>query len=707
MAVLPNTLNLNNLTVDPKTGHVSFSGLGSGIDWQSAIQGIIAARQAPIDTLNQKISDNQAKISALQDLRTKVTTLKNALSTLKGTVTVDSSSNVFAAKQTFATAARTDGLTASAPGSLIGVTASNAAEAGIHTLEVRRVATAHKLGSTVVADKTADLGYAGSFDITGKNTKTITVSATDSLADIRDRINSANTGVNATGVSASIVQISATEYMLVLTNSSTGQDIVLDNETGGVLNSLGISADGGATFLNELQIAQTARFTVDGLKDADRFESEFVSSTSAQLGSIASSATFPGSFDINVGGDSVTVNYTSTDTISTLATKINDAITLAGGGNAVFDQGVSASVVADGNGYRLVISNPNNAAITFDDTNGLVDGLGLNNDLIIERSSNTVTDVFPGLTLTLFQAEQGTTITLEVAQDQAAIESAVTGFVDSYNDLRKFINEQSLTDPTTGQKSDSAGPLFGSSTLATIKQTLSQILGAGVGGASEDFSVLAQIGIKFVDNSSVADPTENDTLTVDTPTLETALQNNPDDLKRLFAFDFTSSDPRVTLLSFTGNTAYSGTGYTLNLTHDGTNLTGVDFNGVGSSATFNGNILTATSATGANGLKLLYNGTGDANNIQIDFTVGLGAQMSFALDNFLDTTTGTIQADIQGLDDQNTHNSDRIDSLQALLDSQTKTLTQKFINMETALAQAANLQTTLTSMFNAATKSGN
>lgn len=703
MAILPNTLNLSNLTVDPTTGRVSFSGLGSGIDWKAAIEGIIASRQAPIDTLTQKISTNEAKISALQDLRTRVSTLKNAISTLKGTVTVDNTSNIFAAKETFATASRSDGLTATPPASLIGVTASNAAEAGVHTLEVRRVATAHKLGSAIVAAKNAALGYAGSFDITGNNTQTITVSATDTLQDIRDRINNANTGVNATGVSASIVQISSSEYMLVLTNSHTGQDIVLDNETGGVLNDLGISADGGTTFLNELQVAQTARFTVDGLKDADRFESKLVSSNAAQLGSISSGATFPGSFDINVGGDSVTVNYTSTDTLDTLATKINNAITAAGGGNAVFDQGVGASVVADGTGYRLVISDPNSAAITFTDTNGLVNGLGLNNDLIIERSSNTVTDVFPGLTLTLFQAEEGTTITLEVAQNQAVIETAVTGFVDAYNELRQFINEQSLTDPTTGQKSASAGALFGSTTLATIKQTLSQIVGGPVGGVSENFSVLAQLGITFVDNAAVADPTQRDTLKVDSSALETALLNSPEDFKRLFAFDFTSSDPRITLLGFTGNTAYSGAGYTLNLTHDGTALTGADFGGVGSSATVSGNTITATNATGANGLKLFYNGTGDANNIQVDFTVGLAAQMSFALDNFLETTTGTIEADVHGLEDQNTHNSDRIDTLTALLNSQSNILIQKFINMETALARAATLQTTLTTMFDALT----
>ena len=701
MAILPNTLNLNNLTVDPTTGRVSFSGLGTGIDWQAAIQGIIAARQAPIDTLSQKITTNEAKIAALGDLRGLVSTLQNSISKFKGAITVDNSANIFASKQTFATASRTDGLTASAPANLIGASVSNSAEAGVHTLEVRRVATAHKLGGDSFADKTAALGFAGSFNVTGNNSATISISASDTLSDIRDRINNANTGVNATGVGASIVQISATEFMLVLTNSATGQDIVLDTETGGVLSDLGISDDGGATFLNELQIAQTARFTVDGLKDIDRFESKFVSGASTQLSSIASTATFPGSFDINVGGDSVTVNYTSTDTLATLATKINDAITLAGGGNAVFDSGTAANVIADGTGFRLEVANGNSQAITFDDTDGVIAGLGMNNDLILERTSNTVSDVFPGVTLTLFQAEEGTKITVEIEQDQAAVKEAVGGFVDAYNALRQFINEQTLTDPATGQKSVTAGPLYGSTAISTIKQALASIVGSPVGGASEDFSVLAQIGINFVDNDTISDLTLADTLEIDNAALDEALLNNPDDLKRLFAFDFTTSDPRVNLLSFTGKTTYDAAGYVLNLTHDGNELTGADFGGVGSSATVSGNVITATSATGAEGLRLLYNGTGDASNIQIDFTVGLAAKMSFALENFLDSTTGTVETEIQGLEDQNSQNEIRVEHLTALLTSQANILTQKFINMETALAQAATLQDTLNQMFTA------
>lgn len=707
MVTSVSTLNTNNLAVDPKTGRVSFSGLNSGIDWQGVVTSIIAAKHIPIDTLTQKITDNEAKVAALQDLRAKVTSLQTAVSSLRGAITVDGSGDVFKAKQTFASSSRTDGLAATAPASLIGASVTNAAAIGTHTIEVRRIATSEKIGSSTFASQSTALGFAGSFAVTGNNAATITVSATDTLQDVRDRINNANTGASATGVSASIVQVSSTQFILVLTNTTTGQALTLGTETGGVLNSLGLSADGGTTFSNELQTAQTSRFTVDGITDPTRYESKFVSSSSTLINSIATTATYPGSFDVKVGAGTVTVNYTNTDTVATLQGKINTAITAAGAGNAVFDAGTNASVMTDGSGARLVIATTNGATVSFTDTNGLLSGLGINNDLVVTRTSNTVNDVIPGVTLTLFQAEEGTKINLEIAQDQTAVKTAVQGFVDAYNTLRSFINQNALSDPTTGQKSSDAGVLFGSQTLATVKQQLAQMVGSGVGGASAEFSVLAQIGVTFVDNSTISDLTKTDTLQIDQGKLDTAILNNPTDVRRLFSFDFSSSDPRVALLGFTGSTGYNAAGYTLNVTSNGTSVTGADINGVASSATFTGNSITANDQTGANGLQLFYSGTTDASNIQIDFTVGLGAQMFFALDNFLNTTNGLIQADITGLQDQNTQNQSRVDSMESLLDIQKQTLTDRFVNLESALARAQSIKDTLTQLFDAVFNSKN
>ena len=203
-------LNLTGLNVD-NSGRVSFSGLSSGIDYKTAIDNIIAARRIPVDSIETKISANKTKAAAYQGLQSLLGTLQSSVSTLRGAVTFGDTGNAFKAKQAFASVSRADGGTPSAASNLLGVSVTNGAAVGSHTIEVKQVATAHKLGSRNFSSQTSDLGTAsgaaagsvsGSFSINGK---TIDVLATDTLLELRDRINAANSGTSATGVTASIV----------------------------------------------------------------------------------------------------------------------------------------------------------------------------------------------------------------------------------------------------------------------------------------------------------------------------------------------------------------------------------------------------------------------------------------------------------------------------------------------------------------------
>jgi hypothetical protein len=87
-------------------------------------------------------------------------------------------------------------------------------------------------------------------------------------------------------------------------------------------------------------------------------------------------------------------------------------------------------------------------------------------------------------------------------------------------------------------------------------------------GINESFSVLRQIGITIVDKKDVIDPFEANTLKIDDTILDEALLNNAEDIRRLFAFDFKSSDPRVSLVGFNGQTSYNASGYTVNINFD-------------------------------------------------------------------------------------------------------------------------------------------
>jgi flagellar capping protein FliD len=419
-------------------------------------------------------------------------------------------------------------------------------------MEVLNIAKAHKVSSDVVASETTALGFAGTFTVNGTS---ITTNATDTLQDIRDRINNANTGSSPTEVSASIVTAGSGQNFLVLTADKTGTTMTLADTAGTVLQSLGVLT-GAAAIKNELQAATSARFKADGLLDIDRFESDLVGGAATLINSVATAAAFPGTFDVTGAVGTRTISYDANDTITTLKDKIN---------LDTANTGVTASVVTEEGGVRLVLTEGTQAAITLSDTNGLLAGLGVDNGLVLTRTSNTINDLFAGVTVTLFSAEEGTTIKTDVDRDLTQVKSKITAFVTAYNAAKQFINENNLVDETSGEVIAETGILFGNRTLAQIQADLNAIVGGGVAGVDADFSILAQIGVEFVDNTLQTDPTLKDTLKINTTLLDKVLLSNPDDVRKLFTFDFSSSDPRVTLIGFNDATTYTSGGYTLNI----------------------------------------------------------------------------------------------------------------------------------------------
>ena len=122
--------------------------------------------------------------------------------------------------------------------------------------------------------------------------------------------------------------------------------------------------------------------------------------------------------------------------------------------------------------------------------------------------------------------------------------------------------------------------------------------------------------------------------------------------------------------------------------------------------TVSGLSLTATDKTGANGLKMIYNGNSSLSGATINYTVGLGAQINFAIDGFL-STDGVIESELNNLDGQNKLATDRINEMQTRLDLERQSLLTKFQHMETTLATAQNimnsLNSTIGSAFNSST----
>ena len=691
-----------------ENGRVRFSGIGSGIDFGQTVEDLIAAKRIPVDRIEADITSNQERITALQGLRTLLDGLQSSLSGLYGARTVDNSGDIFSRKSAFATTSRSDGQAASQAGNLIGVTVSPTAASGITEVEILQTARAHRIASESFSSTTDDLGTAsggaagsisGTFQINGTE---IQVLATDSLNDLVDRINNANSGVNATGVSASIVSVSSNENILVLTADETGVNMTIGNETGGVLASLGSSADGGTTFVNELQVAQKAQLNVNGLLDNSAYQSAAVTDPAAALSSYTTLAAGAQSFEIRADGVLLgTVNYTNADSLNDLASTIN-AIT-----------GVTASVETVGGESRLKIAADGGGALSFTaDSANAVTELGLTQQqLVIERNSNTVADLIEGVTLDLFQAEVGTTISLDIQQDLNAVKTTLQNFVVAYNEVKVFINQNSpdTVDPENG------GVLFGTSVISDLESRLSSIIGSGADGVSEAFTVFQQVGIEFVDNATLSDPLLADTLTIDDTELDNALLSNLDDVKSLFTFEFSSSDPRVSLIGFDGNAQYSETGYKLNIDFDetdGNSVASANIDGAGAgtndgSVTADGRILTVGDQTGANGLRLFYSGDSDLADVQIDFTVGLGAKLFFELDSLLDPTNGLVEGEITSLEDQNTVAQERADQMLERIERERVRLNERFSRLEATLASLDSQMRSLQAMIDAQNNSNN
>src|SRR5579875_643649 len=704
------SINFNNFNVNSTTGQVTFSGVGSGINFQAIENSIIQAKQIPIDNLQTTITNNQKKITDLQKFQTLLQNFQSALQNMYGAVSADNSTNDFDITGVTTSSSRTDGKTPSPASSLLAVTTTNLASPGTHQIQVLQVALAEKIGSGTFNSQSTDLGTAsggpagsisGDFTINGTD---IAVLSTDNLPDLVSRINAADTGSNPTGVTASIVAISPTQNMLVLTADKTGTPITLgDPNNTGVLAKLGISNNGGSTLLNQLQAAQSAELTADGITDPSKLQSAVEASATAQL-STYTSINSAQSFQIldkngNVLG---TVNYSGTDTLNSLATKIS-AIS-----------GVTATVTQSGSGFQLNISSNAGTKISIgSDTGGIVGALGITNpQMVITRTSNTINDLFAGMTINLFNAEPGTTVNVSLTPNVTQIQSDITGFVQAYNAVRQFINTEHQTNSSTGQASSNSGPLFQDPLMETISAELSGIIGNGTTGVSSAFSSLAQIGITFVDNSTLTDPTLNDTLQIDTSTLNQALLNNLSDVQKLFAFNFSSSNPQVSLLGFTGSTTPSQSGYTLNLAYGSGSLTSANFNGASSgadngSATVSGQTITATSATGANGLQLFYSGNTNLSNVQVNFTVGVAAQLFFVLQSATDPATGSIQNEINGIQTQDTQLQNNISQQQQLLSVYQQSLTQEFNNAETTISNLKDVQATVLQLLNSTSNNNN
>jgi len=304
---------------------ISLSGVGSGFDWQTVLDQLREVEEEQfIQPLEDQKDRQEEVLSAWNTVSTKLSALLSAVQDMEDsddfdlfTTSLSSSSSVDAEN-------------------LLTVTVGSGAAKSRFDIQVTNLAKAEKLQSTSVTSASDSAGWTGTITIEGHD---VTLDG-KSLNELQDEINALNTGSNATGVVASILKVSDSDYRLILTSEEEG--------------AAGIQfTDAPGDYFSTLQAGEDAAFTIDGI------------------------------------------------------------------------------------------------AMT--------------------RSSNTITDAIEGVTLQLHGEDPATTVSLSIDRDEEAVTEKVQTFVDAYNSVVDYINDQF---EYNALDEEAGGVLFGDSQLRSIKNRI-------------------------------------------------------------------------------------------------------------------------------------------------------------------------------------------------------------------------------------------
>jgi len=227
-------------------GSIIASGVGSGLDIEGIVQQLLAAEGQPArQRLDAREQTLQAQLSAFGKFRSALELLREALDPLT-------------------TLARFQGRTTTIGNpALLSATASLDAATGSYSVEVVRLASAHKLASNPYTTADTNVG-SGNLNISvGGDSFTVNIpQSARSLADIASAINSApdNTGVRATLITAN------DGVRMILTANETGaaNTISVTTTGGGGGGGGGGNLNAFVSNLTQITAAQDARVRVDG-----------------------------------------------------------------------------------------------------------------------------------------------------------------------------------------------------------------------------------------------------------------------------------------------------------------------------------------------------------------------------------------------------------------------------------------------------------
>jgi len=419
------------------------------------------------------------------------------------------------------------------------------------------------------------------------------------------------------------------------------------------------------------------------------------------------------------GGASVSISVANGATLTDLAAAINNSGANPGVTATVLDMGASYGV----DRYRLLLQGKNTGStntITIDDGLTTLDGTGgtenfesvtfteaqaAQNAQIrvdgyppgawIERSGNVISDVIPGVTLSLVNSS-ATPVQVTINDDTGAMQEKIESMVGKYNDVIAYIKEQTKYDNTT----QTAGILLGNYAVEIVKSALNAI---GTGNApgfkdpNDPYLNLAKIGITT--DSSETSPTFGQ-LVIDSGKLSQAINDNPDGVANLMSAYFrgVSDDTTGNITYYSALPGITQPGiYNVTATVAGGVITGGTING--HATTISGDTLTGQSGYSEYGLAVKINLVDGTYNGTVRLQVGKNGQFTDKLDDLLSVSSGPVNILINNY-------QDIIDGIDAKIEAETrrvegvrKRLTEQFARVDAILSTLNQQSQYLTSQL--------
>lgn len=289
------------------------------------------------------------------------------------------------------------------------------------------------------------------------------------------------------------------------------------------------------------QLASGSRITTD--------DGAFTSSTDAVLSTGAGSLTF------DVGGsDSFTIDVTAGMTLTELREAINNADDNFGVTANIIDTGTSAgprlvySSSETGEGNDLVITNDTGAAeldrlsttggtgnISAANIQSAQNAIAYIDGIEVQSESNEFENTIQNVSFEVNEVSpkdaNGDLLatTLDIGYDKEGLEKKIRDFVENYNSLIDEIN--TLTRYGESELEED-GALAGDSLLRGIQTTMANIVGGNVSASA--LGGLFQVGIEFNDDGKLEIGTTDFGLGTGEDRLEDALEDNFDEIAKLF-----------------------------------------------------------------------------------------------------------------------------------------------------------------------------